>query len=135
MRVPGRLVLHSRALLYAQVSGDPRRPGDVQGYEPPIPTEPTGDIMMLGGMVAALLGLVLKVRSSAAGQPPLGARLQRRARRVQLKVLGWLGLYAGLSSIANMRTGQLDIKALTTTLMCACVLAARLPLRVWLSCR
>ena len=52
------------------MSGDPRRPNDVQGYEPPIPTEPTGDIMMLGGMVAALLGLVLKVgRTSVACMP------------------------------------------------------------------
>ena len=57
-----------------QVSGDPRRPNDVQGYEPPIPFEPAGDIMMLGGMAAALLGLILKVCSHIRDQSQASTR-------------------------------------------------------------
>ena len=103
-----------------QVSGDPRRPNDVQGYEPDIPTEPTGDIMMLGGLVCAMCGLLLKASRGCAELRVSAAASCVSARRgLQLKIMGWIGVFCGLSSVANLRTGQADIKAMVTTFMCA----------------
>ena len=50
--------------LRLQVAGDPRNPDNVQPYEPPVPAEPTGDIIMMLGLGCAAFGLLTKVPSS-----------------------------------------------------------------------
>ena len=44
-----------------QLAGDPRREDLVKPYEPSLPTEPTGDIIMMIGLGCAAFGLLTKV--------------------------------------------------------------------------
>ena len=62
-----------------QLAGDPRREELVKPYEPSLPTEPTGDIIMMIGLGCAAFGLLTKVLRSHALQGPVFSRLRIHA--------------------------------------------------------
>lgn len=81
-----------------QVQGDPRRPSEIKSYSPDLyePLEPPVEIFLLGSLLTGMVAMLLKY-----------------------KMASWASILCVLCAIANMRTGESDIKSLISSVFFA----------------